>query len=34
MLVVTDRGLEAVVQVDPATGNRAIISDADTGSGP
>ena len=34
MLVVTDVGLEAVVQVDPATGNRTIISDANTGSGP
>lgn len=27
-------GLEAVLRVDPVTGNRSIVSDADTGSGP
>ena len=33
-LVVTDFGLEAVVRVDPISGDRTIISDANTGSGP
>ena len=32
MLVVIDNGLEAVVQVDPSTGNRSIIYSADNGS--
>ena len=31
-LVVTDRGLEAVVRVNPVSGDRTIISDASTGS--
>jgi len=33
-LVVTDPDLEAVVRVDPISGDRTIISDANTGSGP
>jgi len=33
-LVVTDRGQEAVVRVDQVTGDRTILSDANTGSGP
>jgi hypothetical protein len=32
--VVADLGLEAVVHVDQTTGDRTILSDADTGSGP
>jgi hypothetical protein len=32
--VVTDTGLDALVQVDLSTGNRVIISDATTGLGP
>ena len=33
-LVVVDDGLEAVVRVDPVTGDRTILSDAGTGTGP
>ena len=33
-LVVTDRGLEAVVRVNPVSGERTIVSDANIGSGP
>ena len=33
-LVVTDLGLEAVVRVDQTTGDRTILSDANTGSAP
>ena len=33
-LVVVDLGLDAVVRVDPVSGDRTIISDASTGSGP
>jgi serine/threonine-protein kinase len=33
-LVVVDSDLEAVVRVDPVSGDRTIISDASTGSGP
>jgi len=33
-LVVVDFGLEAVVRVDPSSGDRTIISDASIGSGP
>jgi len=33
-LVVVDFGLEAVVRVDPVSGDRTIISDASIGSGP
>ncbi len=33
-LVVVDSGLEAVVRVDPVSGDRTIISDASIGSGP
>ena len=33
-LVVTDDGLKAVVRVDQTTGDRTILSDANTGSGP
>ena len=33
-LVVVDLGLEAVVRVDPSSGDRTIISDASIGSGP
>jgi len=33
-LVVADFGLEAVVRVDPVSGDRTIISDASIGSGP
>jgi len=33
-LVVVDLGLQAVVRVDPVSGDRTIISDASTGSGP
>ena len=33
-LVVVDNGLDAVVRVDPASGDRTIISDADMGDGP
>ena len=33
-LVVTDRELRAVVRVDPVSGNRTIVSDATTGTGP
>ncbi len=33
-LVVVDDGLDAVVRVDPVSGDRMIISDASTGSGP
>ncbi len=32
-LVVSDRGLEAVVRVDHVNGNRTVVSDASTGSG-
>ena len=32
--VVADAGLEAVVHVDQTTGDRTILSDASTGSGP
>ncbi len=32
--VVADRGLAAVVHVDQTTGDRTILSDANTGSGP
>ena len=32
-LVVADAGLDAVVRVDPVTGDRTIVSDAATGSG-
>ncbi len=33
-LVVIDPGLEAVVRVDPVSGDRTILSDASVGSGP
>ncbi len=33
-LVLSDSGLEAVVRVDPISGDRTILSDANTGSGP
>jgi len=33
-LVVVDFDLDAVVRVDPVSGNRTIISDPGTGSGP
>ncbi len=33
-LVVADRGLGAVVRVDPVSGDRTILSDARTGTGP
>ena len=33
-LVVTDFDLEAVLRVDQVSGDRTIISDANTGSGP
>ena len=33
-LVVVDLGLDAVVRVDPISGNRTVFSDATTGSGP
>ena len=33
-LVVVDSGLEAVLRVDPISGDRVIISDATIGSGP
>ena len=33
-LVVVDTGLDAVVRVDPVTGDRTIVSDAGTGTGP
>jgi streptogramin lyase len=33
-LLVLDAGLAAIVRVDPANGDRSIVSDADTGSGP
>ena len=33
-LVVIDFGLEAVIRVDPVSGDRTIISDEGTGSGP
>ena len=33
-LVVVDRDLDAVVRVDPVTGDRTIVSDAGTGAGP
>ena len=33
-LVVADRGLNAVVRVHPASGNRTIVSDGNVGSGP
>jgi streptogramin lyase len=32
--VVTDEGLDAVLRVDPVTGDRTIVSDASTGRGP
>ena len=33
-LVVVDFGLDALVRIDPVSGNRTIISDPGTGSGP
>jgi len=33
-LVVADFGLDAVVRVDQVSGDRTILSDAGTGSGP
>ncbi len=33
-LVVTDNALDAVLRVDPVTGDRTIVSDAGTGAGP
>ena len=32
-LVVVDTGLDAVVRIDPVTGDRTIVSDKNTGSG-